>query len=61
MALFRPFIGDRCAPAFYAFVLQAIGGVLSLAWCPHVVSQAPQHSRSSWLLCMPVYLLYRFF
>ena len=35
------------APLFHASVLQAIGGVMSLALRPLVVSQAPQHFRSS--------------
>ena len=35
------------ASSFYASLLQAIDGVMSLALCPQVVSQAPQHLRSS--------------
>ena len=35
------------ASSFHASLLQAIGGVMSLAYCPQVVSQAPQHFRSS--------------
>ena len=35
------------ASSFHASLLQLIGGVLSLALCPQVVSQAPQHFRSS--------------
>ena len=33
--------------SFHVSLLQAIGGVMSLALCPQVVSQAPQHFRSS--------------
>ena len=33
--------------SFHASLLQAIDGVMSLALCPQVVSQAPQHFRSS--------------
>ena len=32
--------------SLYAFLLQAIDGVIYLALCPYVVSQAPQHSSS---------------
>ena len=35
------------ASSFLASLLQAIDGVMSLALCPQVVSQAPQHFRSS--------------
>ena len=35
------------ASSFHASLLQAINGVMSLALCPQVVSQAPQHFRSS--------------
>ena len=36
------------ASSFHASLLQAIDGVMpSLALCPHVASQAPQHFRSS--------------
>ena len=35
------------ASSFYASLLQAIDGVMSLALCPQVVSQAPQHFKSS--------------
>ena len=35
------------ASSFHASLLQAIGGVMSLALCPQVVSQAPHHFRSS--------------
>ena len=35
------------ASSVYASFLQAIDGVLSLALCPQVASQAPQHVRSS--------------
>ena len=34
------------APSLYTSLLQAIDSVLSLALCPHVVSQAPQHFNS---------------
>ena len=43
VALSRPFEEDRLA---IASLLQAIDGVMSLALCPLVVSQAPQHFRS---------------
>ena len=63
-----PFKGrSSSASSFYASVLQAISGVMSLALCPQVVSQAPQHFRSSKkqaicevLHCPPVYLLGHF-
>ena len=35
------------ASSFHAFLLQAIDGVMSLALCPQVVSQDPQHLNSS--------------
>ena len=35
------------ASSFHASLLQVIDGVMSLALCPQVVSQAPQHFRSS--------------
>ena len=35
------------ASSFHASLPQAIDGVMSLALCPQVVSQAPQHFRSS--------------
>ena len=35
------------ASSFRASLLQAIDGVMSLTLCPQVVSQAPQHFRSS--------------
>ena len=35
------------ASSFNASLLQAIDGVMSLALCPQVVSQAPEHFRSS--------------
>ena len=35
------------ASSFHASLLQAIDGLVSLALCPQVVSQAPQHFRSS--------------
>ena len=40
MALSRPFKEDCLA------IIQAIDGVMSLALCPQVVSQASQHFRS---------------
>ena len=46
MALSRPFKEDRLASS-HASLLQAIDGVMSLALCPQVVSQASQHFRSS--------------
>ena len=43
-----PFEGrSSSASSFHASLLQAIDGVMSLALCPQVVSQAPQHFRSS--------------
>ena len=48
MALSRPFNEGRVAlPLSTPLFLQAIDGVMSLALCPQVVSQAPQHSISS--------------
>ena len=48
MALSRPFKEDRLAiPFFHASLLQAINGVMTLALCLQVVSQASQHFRSS--------------
>ena len=48
MALSRPFKGrSSSVSSFRASLLQAIDGVVSLAFCPQVVSQAPQHLRSS--------------
>ena len=48
MALSRPFKEDRLAlPLSHASLLQVIDGVASLPLCPQVVSQAPQHFRSS--------------
>ena len=35
------------ASCFHAFLLQAIDGVMSLAFCRQVVSQTPEHFRSS--------------
>ena len=35
------------ASSFHAFLFQTINGVMSLALCPQVVSQASQHFRSS--------------
>ena len=43
MALSRP----SKEASFNAYFLQAIDGVVSLALCPQVMSQAPQHFRSS--------------
>ena len=64
---FLSFQGRRSsASSFRASLLQSISGVMSLALCPQVVSQAPQHFRASktsnlWrLLCLPVYLLSHF-
>ena len=39
--------GSFSASSFKASLLQAINGVVSLALCPQVVSQVPQHFRSS--------------
>ena len=48
MTLSRPFKEDRVEEAsFHVALLQAIGDVMSLALCPQVMSQAPQHFRSS--------------
>ena len=35
------------ASSFYAFLLRVVSSVMSLALCPQIVSQAPQHFRSS--------------
>ena len=35
------------ASSFHASLLQVVDGVMSLPFCPQVVSQAPQHFRSS--------------
>ena len=45
----RPFIQGRLSSAssFHASLLQAIDGVLSLALCPQLVSQAFEHFRST--------------
>ena len=44
MALSGPFNEDRLAKrSFYAVLIQPIDCVMSLAFCPQVVSQAPQH------------------
>ena len=56
------------ASSFHASLLQEIDGVMSLALCPQVVSQASQHFRSSRskapvrvaLPCLFVYLLGHF-
>ena len=47
---------------FPLFLLKAIYGVISLALCPHILLQIPQHFGSTeitceGLLCPPVYLL----
>ena len=50
MALSRPLRGlsrPSSAFSFHASLLRAISCVMSLALCPHVVSQDPQHFRSS--------------
>ena len=49
MALSRPAKVNRWPFAifFYASLLQAVDGVMSLTLCPQVVSQAPQRCRSS--------------
>ena len=48
MALSRLFKeGSSSASSSHASLLQAIDGVMSLALCPQVVSQAPQHFGSS--------------
>ena len=49
MALFRPFSEDRRAlpSSFHASLLQAIDCVMSAALCPQVVSQDPQHFKTS--------------
>ena len=39
--------GSFSASSFNASLLQAINGVVSLALCPQVLSQVPQHFRSS--------------
>ena len=49
------------ASSFHVPLLQPIDGVMFLALCQQVVSQASQHFRSSenlyGLLCLPIYLL----
>ena len=49
MALSRPFFQgiSSNASSFNASLLQVIDGVMSLALCPQIVSQVPQHFRSS--------------
>ena len=47
MALPHPHERSSSASAVHAALLQVINGVMSLALCPRVVSQAPQHFRSS--------------
>ena len=57
MALSCPFKEDRLSlplsfthsftSSFFYSLLQTINGVMSLALCPQVVSEAPQHFRSS--------------
>ena len=39
--------GSSNASSFYTSLIHAIDDVMSLALCPQVVSQAPQHFRSS--------------
>ena len=52
MALSRPFKEDRLAFPLSTPLLQAIDGEMSLAVCPQVVSQVPQHSA----LCLELVL-----
>ena len=47
MAPFRPFKGDRRQLPVATPLAQAVGGVTFLALCPQVMSQVPQHFRSS--------------
>ena len=47
MAPFRPFKGDRRELPLATHLAEAVGGVMFLALCPQVMSQAPQHFRSS--------------
>ena len=47
MALSRPFKEDQRALPLSTPLFQAIDGVMSLALCPLVVFQAPQHFSSS--------------
>ena len=49
MALSRPFFQgiSSISSSFNASLLQAIDGVMSLALCPQIVSQVPQHFRAS--------------
>ena len=47
MALSRPFKKDHLAFLLSTPLLQVINSVMSLALCPLLVSQAPQHFRSS--------------
>ena len=47
LVLSRKIVWWNTSLAFHASLLLAINGVMSLALCPQVVSQASQHSRSS--------------
>ena len=47
MVLSRPYKEARLVISLYIPLLQAIDGVMSLALCPQVMSQAPQYFRSS--------------
>ena len=47
IALSCPFKEGRFSSSFSICLLQAVDGVMYLALCPQVVSQAPQHFRSS--------------
>ena len=42
----RPFSSCQGRSSFCATLLQAVSGVVALALCPQVMSQAPQHFRS---------------
>ena len=54
----HPFKEDRIysASSFHASHLQAIDGVVSLALCPQVVTQAPQHLKPLVRVALPVSL-----
>ena len=66
--LFLPFQGRLpSSSSFYASLLQAVNGVMSLALCLQVMSQAPQHFRSFEMqatcdrcFCLPVCMLGHF-
>ena len=47
IAFSHPFSRLLSAYSFHAFLLQAVNAVMSLALCPQVVSQAPQHLMPS--------------